>query len=195
MSELNYASVDPNSEEILERYPFAGEAAAHDALEQAAVAFDAWSRRALAERVDLVVRAAELLDAQAGELAELMAREMGKRVVEGEAEARKCAWVCRYYAENSATFLAPEEREADGSEAWVRSEPLGPILAIMPWNFPFWQFFRFAAPALIAGNVVLLKHAPSTPGCALRIERLLREAGCPRASYRTCSCRTNRPPC
>jgi succinate-semialdehyde dehydrogenase/glutarate-semialdehyde dehydrogenase len=122
---------------------------------------------------------AERLESQREPLGQLMAREMGKPLAQGVGEAEKCAWVCRYYADYAATFLSPETIEADASRSLVRCDPLGTILAIMPWNFPLWQLFRFAAPALMAGNAVALKHAPNVPGCALAIESLCREAGLP----------------
>jgi len=108
-----------------------------------------------------------------------MAAEMGKPFAQGTGEAEKCAWVCRYYADNAATFLHPVQVDSDASRSLVRCDPLGTILAIMPWNFPLWQLFRFGAPALMAGNAVALKHAPNVPGCALAIENLCREAGLP----------------
>ncbi len=149
------------------------------ALERAVACFGTWRRSPVQERAGPLRRAADLLDARAGEYGELMAREMGKPVAEGKAESRKAAAGCRFYAQEGEALLHAEPRDSDGSRAEVRHEPLGPILAIMPWNFPFWQFFRFAAPALAAGNVVLLKHAPNTPRCALAIERLILEAGFP----------------
>jgi len=179
-----YESVDPATGEVLESFPIATDTELRDALDRAESAFAVWHRQPLQDRAARLTRVAELLDAQAGDLAELMALEMGKRVAEGVAEAKKCAWGCRYYAENAASFLKPEKKQSDGSEAWIRYEPLGPLLAIMPWNFPFWQFFRFAAPALVAGNVTLLKHAPNTPRCARRIERLLLDAGLPDGAIR-----------
>ncbi len=179
---MDYRSIDPTTGKQVQSYPTATQAELSAALDRAVSAFAAWRALPVEERASKLTRAAALLEAQAGDLAALMALEMGKPVAEGEAEANKCAWACRYYAEHAASFLEPDERESDGSEAWVRYEPLGPVLAIMPWNFPFWQFFRFAAPALMAGNVALLKHAPNTPGCALRIERLLLEAGLPRGA-------------
>ena len=114
-----------------------------------------------------------------------MALEMGKPIVQGEAEVEKCAWCCDYYAENAAMFLAEQAREADASRSYVRFDPIGPVLAIMPWNFPFWQVFRFAAPALMAGNAGILKHASNVPRCALQIEEVFREAGFPENLFRT----------
>src|SRR5438046_1982446 len=113
-----------------------------------------------------------------------MALEMGKPLKQGEAEAEKCAWVCDYYAEHAERFLADQPRETDASKAFVRFDPIGPVLAIMPWNFPFWQVFRFAAPALMAGNAGLLKHAPNVTRCALGIEAIFQEAGFPEGLFR-----------
>ena len=108
-----------------------------------------------------------------------MALEMGKPIVQGEAEVEKCAWTCDYYAEHAAAFLADQLRKTEASRSYIRFEPIGPVLAIMPWNFPLWQVFRFAAPALMAGNGGILKHASNVPRCALQIEEVFREAGIP----------------
>jgi succinate-semialdehyde dehydrogenase/glutarate-semialdehyde dehydrogenase len=180
-----YRTLDPARGELIERYPWADDAGIESALGAAAKAFLDWRRHAWMARADVLRRAAALLEARALELARIMALEMGKPLAEGEAEARKCAWVCRWYAEHGESLLAPSPAESDGSEAWVRYEPLGPILAIMPWNFPFWQVFRFAAPALAAGNAAVLKHAPSTPRCALAIVDLLLAAGLPEGVFQT----------
>lgn len=139
-----------------------------------------WSQQPIEARVALLRRLAELVEEEADELALRMALSMGKPVSEGVAEARKCAWVLRYYADNGPVWCADEPVEIGEQQAWIRSDPLGVILAIMPWNFPYWQVFRFAAPALIAGNGVLLKHAPSTAGIGLHIEQLCAQAGLPR---------------
>jgi succinate-semialdehyde dehydrogenase/glutarate-semialdehyde dehydrogenase len=130
-------------------------------------------------------RAAEILRNNASGYARLMAQEMGKPISGGKAEVEKCAWACDYYAENAERFLTPEVVETDASRSFVAFEPLGVVLAVMPWNFPFWQVVRFAAPALMAGNVGVLKHASNVPGCALAIEELFREAGFPDNVFRT----------
>ena len=181
---MEYESVDPATGRPVERFAMATNPELDQAIAAAASAFIAWRERPLAVRTGFVSRIADLLEERAAELAGVMATEMGKPVAEGKAEVGKCAWVCRYYAEHAAAFLAQVHKESDGAGAWVRHDPLGPILAIMPWNFPFWQFFRFAAPALAAGNVTLLKHSPNTPRCARRIEQLVLEAGLPEGVVR-----------
>src|SRR5688500_1251759 len=124
-----------------------------------------------------MIRAAELLEAEKRQLGELMTLEMGKPIAAAIAEAEKCAAACRYYAANAQSFLADRPVETDGGESWVAFQPLGVVLSIMPWNFPFWQVFRFAAPALMAGNVGILKHSSNVPQCALAIEEIFRRAG------------------
>jgi succinate-semialdehyde dehydrogenase/glutarate-semialdehyde dehydrogenase len=176
---MEYRTLDPSTGEVVERYPVATASQVADALDSAGAAFRAWRRSAAAERSALLHRIAGLLEERAPELAGTMALEMGKPLAEGEGEAKKCAWVCRFYADHGAAFLAPETAESDGSEARVDYQPLGPILAIMPWNFPFWQVFRHAAPAFAAGNTVLLKHAPGTPRCGLAIASVVGDAGAP----------------
>src|SRR6185503_18515303 len=138
-----------------------------------------WRRRSFAERAAPIRRAAELLEERAGEYGVLMAREMGKPKADGEGEAKKCASGCRFYAENAERFLADEPIETEAQKSFVAYQPLGVLLAVMPWNFPFWQVFRAAAPALMAGNAVVLKHASNVSGCALAIERLMADAELP----------------
>ena len=178
-----YRTLDPSTGELLESFDLATDAEVESALSDASKAFAHWRLRPLNDRLAVLERAAALLEEQAEALAQLMATEMGKPVDQGRGEAKKCAWVCRYYAEHAEAFLRADQAESDGSEAYVRFDPLGPILAIMPWNFPFWQVFRFAAPALAAGNVALLKHAPNTPRCAAAIAALFAEAGAPKGAF------------
>jgi succinate-semialdehyde dehydrogenase/glutarate-semialdehyde dehydrogenase len=148
-------------------------------------AFEEWRRTPFAARAVVLQRAARLLRERRDGLARLMALEMGKPLAQGRAEADKCAWVCEHYAAHAQGMLAPEEVATDAARSYVAFEPLGPVLAVMPWNFPLWQVFRFAAPALMAGNVGLLKHASNVCGCALAIEEILHAAGVPRDAFRT----------
>jgi succinate-semialdehyde dehydrogenase/glutarate-semialdehyde dehydrogenase len=143
-----------------------------------------WRRTSFDQRATLMRRAAEVLLERVESYAGLMAREMGKPVRDGRAEVEKCAWVCQYYAEHAEGFLADETIETDASKSFVTYQPLGVILAVMPWNFPFWQVFRFAAPGLMAGNAAVLKHASNVPGCGLAIEEVFHEAGFPAALFR-----------
>ncbi len=144
-----------------------------------------WEPTSFEERAELMQKLAGLLRQKKEELARLMATEMGKVLHEGISEIEKCAWVCEYYAENAAEFLKNEPINSDFSQSYVSYRPLGVILAVMPWNFPFWQLFRFAAPTLMAGNAAVLKHASNVPGCALAIEGLFRDAGFPDNVFRT----------
>ena len=148
-------------------------------------AFEEWRHTAFSERAALMKRAAEVLRRRKGEFAELMTAEMGKLLKDGRAEAEKCAFNCDHFAENAERYLAREPVDLDGSKAFVTYNPLGVVLAVMPWNFPFWQAFRFAAPGLMAGNAAVLKHASNVPGCALAIESVFREAGFPEDLFRT----------
>ncbi len=145
----------------------------------------AWCRTSFDERAALMRKAAGVLRAGAPDYARLMAEEMGKPIRDGIAEAQKCATGCDYYAANAERFLAPEPVETEAKKSFVTFNPLGVVLAVMPWNFPFWQVFRFAAPGLMAGNGAVLKHASNVPGCGLAIERLFREAGFPEHLFRT----------
>jgi succinate-semialdehyde dehydrogenase/glutarate-semialdehyde dehydrogenase len=154
-------------------------------LQRAERAWLEWRETDFSERAELMRRAAEILRSKAQAYAELMAVEMGKPLPQGKAEAEKCAWACEFYAENAERFLADEPVETDAGKSYVSYRPLGPVLAIMPWNFPFWQVFRFAAPALMAGNAAVLKHASNVFGCALEIEKIFREAGFPEGLFGT----------
>jgi succinate-semialdehyde dehydrogenase / glutarate-semialdehyde dehydrogenase len=148
-------------------------------------AFEDWRRTSFPERAGLVRQAAAVLRRRQGEFADLMTAEMGKTLKEGRAEIEKCAFNCEHYAENAERYLAREPVDLGGPTAFVTFNPLGVVLAVMPWNFPFWQVFRFAAPALMAGNGAVLKHASNVPGCALAIESVFREAGFPENLFRT----------
>ena len=154
-------------------------------LEQCHAAQQRWARTSFAERARLMKAAQRLLLQNKEDYAGLMTREMGKLYPQGIAEVEKCAWNCKYYAEHAERFLAPEEIHTDAQRSFVTFKPLGVVLAVMPWNFPFWQVFRFAAPALMAGNGVVLKHASSVFGCALAIEELFRAAGFPEHLFRS----------
>jgi len=178
-------SVNPADGSLVREHAEATPEEVASALAGAARAFGDWRRTPFAERASLLRRAAALLRERRDALARLMALEMGKPVAQGRAEADKCAWVCEHYADHAAAMLAPEEVATDAAKSYVAFEPLGPVLAVMPWNFPLWQVFRFAAPALMAGNVGLLKHASNVSGCALAIEAVLHGAGVPRDAFRT----------
>jgi succinate-semialdehyde dehydrogenase/glutarate-semialdehyde dehydrogenase len=153
-----------------------------------AVAYDAfaeWRRRPMADRGHILRDAATMMKSNRDRFARLMTEEMGKPIGQAEAEVDKCAWVCEHFAEHAATYLAPEAIVTDAAKSYVRYDPLGVLLAVMPWNFPFWQVFRAAAPALMAGNVVVLKHASNVPGAALVIEEIFRDAGAPIGVFTT----------
>lgn len=179
------ASVNPATEGTLETFAPLNDDQIDAAIQRAGEAFDGWRRTSFEERLRLMQGAADLLESEKGRWADLMTTEMGKPIGSAVAEAEKCAWVCRYYAEHAAEFLADEPAETDASQSFVRYQPLGPVLAIMPWNFPFWQVFRFAAPGLMAGNVALLKHASNVPQCALAIEEIFKRAGFPDGAFQT----------
>src|SRR5262249_18769342 len=144
-----------------------------------------WRTTPFRERAVHMREAARVLRERRAEFARTMTLEMGKPIAQGEAEADKCAWACEYYAEHAEALLAEQPRETDASRSYVRFDPLGTVLAVMPWNFPFWQVFRFAAPALMAGNAGILKHASNVPRCALQIEEVFGQAGFPRGLFAT----------
>jgi len=180
-----YEAIDPHTGRSVRKQDTASTAELRSALERAADGFLPWHRTSFDERARVLREAARLLRGRTDEHAMLMAEEMGKPVAAGRAEAEKCAWVCEYYADHAEGFLADEPVTTDARRSYVAYRPLGPILAIMPWNFPYWQVFRFAAPALMAGNTVLLKHAPNVPGCAERLERLMLQAGLPERCFQS----------
>lgn len=178
-------SINPASGDVIQEYEQMDDGALYSIVKEAAEAQGRWRKNSYYERSLLLQRVAELLEERASKYAKLMAHEMGKPLPQGESEAEKCAWVCNYYAENAKRFLKEEHIKTDASESFITYNPLGTVLAIMPWNFPFWQLFRFGAPALMAGNAVILKHAPNVTGCALAIEELMHEAGIPDNLFRT----------
>ncbi|GIV59937.1 NAD-dependent succinate-semialdehyde dehydrogenase [Rhodocaloribacter litoris] len=178
-------SINPATGEVLRTYEEHTEEEIRLILKDVDAAQQAWRRVPFEARADHMREAARLLRERADRYARLMAEEMGKPVAQGRAEAEKCAWVCDYYADNAARFLADEPIETDASESFVTYQPLGVVLAVMPWNFPFWQVFRFAAPNLMAGNAGVLKHASNVFGCALAIEEVFRDAGFPKHLFRT----------
>ena len=176
---MPFESINPATGVSLGRYECLDDTSLENRLERARTAFDEWKRVSFSERSRLMIRAAEILEVEADSLAAILAAEMGKPLRDGKAEAQKSAKGCRFYAEHAEGFLRDEAAATEAASSYVRYEPLGPVLAIMPWNFPLWQVFRFAGPALMAGNVALLKHAPNVPQCALAIESIFQRAGFP----------------
>jgi succinate-semialdehyde dehydrogenase / glutarate-semialdehyde dehydrogenase len=182
---MGIASVNPATGEVLATFPPLTSAEIESKLTLAENAFQAYRHIPIARRGEWLRKAAEILERDQVELAKTMTLEMGKPIKQAIAEVLKCALVCRYYADYAAEFLQDHEISTDASESFLRYEPLGLILAVMPWNFPLWQVFRFAAPALMAGNVGILKHASNVPQCALAVERILQEAGFPTGTFQT----------
>ncbi len=174
---MGMTATNPATGETIAAYETLNQQQVDAAIVRADAAFHQWRQSTFATRAKHMQTAATLLRERAPALAKLMAEEMGKPLKDGKAEAEKCAWVCEYYAEKAEQFLADEPIETDADESFVTYQPLGVVLAVMPWNFPFWQLFRFAAPALMAGNVGLLKHASNVPGCALAIAEIFQDAG------------------
>jgi len=171
------ATTNPATGETLRTFQPLTEAELEARLACAAEAYRRHRRTTVADRARRMLRAAEILEQEKERFGRLMVTEMGKPIKAAMDEAVKSAWGCRYYAEHAERFLADEVVETSAAKSWVRYQPIGPVLAVMPWNFPFWQVFRFAAPALMAGNVGLLKHASNVPQCALAIEEIFRRAG------------------
>jgi succinate-semialdehyde dehydrogenase / glutarate-semialdehyde dehydrogenase len=179
------ATTNPANGEVLKTFEPLTAAQIEQKLQLASSAFRDHRRTSFADRASKMMRAAEILEKEKDECARLMTLEMGKPLKAAVAEALKCATGCRYYAENAERFLADETVETGAKRSFIRYLPIGPILAIMPWNFPFWQVFRFVAPALMAGNVGLLKHASNVPQCALKIEEIVRRAGFAEGVFQT----------
>ena len=178
-------SINPVNEDLIKEYKEHTDTEIDEIVNSSEKAFKGWQSFDYGKRAKLLIRAGEILRNNIDEYAELMTREMGKPIAGARAEVEKCAWVCDYYAENGDSFLKDEIIETDAQKSFVTYEPLGTVLAVMPWNFPFWQVFRFAVPGLMAGNAGLLKHASNVTGCALAIEDIFRKAGFPEDLFRT----------
>jgi succinate-semialdehyde dehydrogenase/glutarate-semialdehyde dehydrogenase len=178
-------SINPFTAEKIGHYPAPTNTQIEEAILTSNKTFSIWKKTSMIERAELLLKASELLLNKKNSLAKTMVLEMGKPLDQAIVEVEKCAWVCRYYAENGERFLANQEVETGIKKSFVAFKPLGVILAVMPWNFPFWQVFRFAAPTLMAGNTAILKHASNVPACALAIEEIFRETGFPDGSFTT----------
>ncbi len=178
-------SISPTTGEVIATYEETAPAEVASAVETAALLQEAWETTSLPHRAERMLRLANTLEERRDELAGLMATEMGKPIAQGRAEADKCAWACRYYAQEAEEILADNQIKTDRTKSYVAYRPLGVILAVMPWNFPLWQVIRFIAPALMAGNGGILKHASNVTGCALAIDEMIVEAGFPDGLFRT----------
>ncbi|MGB6035189.1 MAG: aldehyde dehydrogenase family protein, partial [Cryomorphaceae bacterium] len=176
-------SINPYNGKVVGTYESLTEDQVQSKLNTAEKAFQSWRKVRIEKRAELMMAAAGTLREGANRYAEMITLEMGKPLQEAKSEIEKCAWVCEYYAENGADFLAEEIIETDAQKSFVRHDPIGAVFAVMPWNFPFWQVFRFAAPTLMAGNVGLLKHASNVYGCGEIIEEVFLEAGFPEGVF------------
>jgi succinate-semialdehyde dehydrogenase / glutarate-semialdehyde dehydrogenase len=179
------ATVNPATGQTIKTFEALADAQVDEKLQRAAETFRTFRKLSFTDRARMMCRAAEILESEKDSLARLMTTEMGKTYRSAVDEAVKCAWACRYYAENAERFLADELVETPASRSFIRYQPMGVVLVIMPWNFPFWQVFRFIAPGLMAGNVGVLKHASNVPQCAMKIEEILLKAGFPEGAFQT----------
>jgi succinate-semialdehyde dehydrogenase/glutarate-semialdehyde dehydrogenase len=179
------ASINPTTGETLKEFAAFGPQEIEEKLAKAALAFERHRRTSFAQRAEWLIAAADLLEHEQDRLARIMTLEMGKLLDAAGEEIVKCVRGCRFYAEKAEQFLIEQDVRTEATRSYIRYEPIGPVLAIMPWNFPFWQVFRFAAPALMAGNVALLKHAANVPQCALAIEDIFRRAGFEEGVFQT----------
>ncbi len=180
---MEFYSINPFNGEQVGQYTALTSDELDTLLDKSAEAFKTWSREPLSYRTGLIKKAADILRENVEEYAQMITSEMGKPISESRAEVNKCAWVCEYYSENAEAFLESEEIKTDAEHSFVRHDPIGTVFAVMPWNFPFWQVFRFAAPTLTAGNAGLLKHAPNVFGCAVKIEEVFKKAGFPEGVF------------
>jgi succinate-semialdehyde dehydrogenase/glutarate-semialdehyde dehydrogenase len=179
------ATVNPATGQLVKSFDPMTDAQVEGKIQRAALTFPKFRSLPFAERAGMMNKAGDILESEKNELASLMTTEMGKTLRSAVDEAAKCAWACRYYAEHAERMLADEVIATTASRSFIRYQPLGVILVVMPWNFPFWQVFRFIAPGLMGGNVGLLKHASNVPQCALKIEDILRRAGFPEGAFQT----------
>ncbi len=179
------SSINPYNSDVLKEFREYDDQKIHNALRLAEKTYKDWSKTSFTLRRDLMINCANILEQKIDELSEIITLEMGKIISESRAEIKKCAWVCRYYADHAESFLKNEKLDVEEADSYLVYDPLGIVLAIMPWNFPFWQVFRFAAPGLMSGNVGILKHASNVPQCALAIEETFKEAGFPEGAFQT----------
>jgi len=179
------ATINPSTNEVVKTFTALTEAQVDDKIDKAAKTFQAYRKTSLGDRARWMSKAGDLLDAEKDAIGRLMTLEMGKTLASAIAEAEKCAGACRYYAEHAAKFVSDEVIETSAAKSYIHYQPLGIVLAVMPWNFPFWQVFRFIAPGLMAGNVGLLKHASNVPQCGLKIEEIVTRAGFPDGVFQT----------
>ena len=179
------ATINPATGEVVKRFDALTDSQVDDKITKAAAAFHTFRKTPFADRARWMTKAAEILESEKEAIGRLMTLEMGKTLPSAIAEAEKCASTCRYYAENAARFIADEPITTSAAKSYIHYQPIGIVLAVMPWNFPFWQVFRFIAPGLMAGNVGLLKHASNVPQCALKIEEIVRRAGFPEGVFQT----------
>ena len=189
---MSMQAINPATGEVVRTYEETNPAAVEEIVRAVDAASQEWRRASFAERAVPMRKAAQILREQAPEFARLMAREMGKPLRDGIGEAKKCATACDFFAEHAERLLAPEDVATEARHSFVAFNPLGVVLAVMPWNFPFWQVFRFAAPGLMAGHAAVLKHASNVPGCAMAIEDVFRRAGFPANLFRTLLVASNR---
>lgn len=182
---MSIATINPATAEVIQTYDEHSKEEINDILKSTQTAFLSWKNESFSIKAKLMNKAAECLDKKKEKYAQLMTLEMGKPIMQSRSEIEKCALVCKYYAQYAESFLSDEQIKTDASKSYVSFRPLGIVLAVMPWNFPFWQVFRFLAPTLMAGNGGILKHASNVFGCALAIEEVIHEAGFPENIFRT----------
>jgi len=189
---MRFKSINPFSNQLVNTYEEFSDAAILNAIENTSKAKPIWKKTTLNHRIEIINEVANILLANEEGFAKMITLEMGKPIRESRSEIKKCEWLCRYYTENAVEFLSSELIETDASKSFIQNDPLGCILGIMPWNFPFWQTFRFAIPALLTGNTVLLKHAPNVFGCATQIEELFLNADLPKGVFQNLIIHHNR---